>query len=278
MIKTSRQLKALVRNKSEGNSEIALEYIRMYAMERFLERLSLSKYRDNFVLKGGVLVSSLVGISLRSTMDIDATICNYPLSEDEALTIIKDIAGIPLDDGMTFEVNGISPIMEEADYPGLRVSLTARLETMKTPLKIDISTGDAITPGAVIIGYKCLLEDRRIELYAYNLETLLSEKIETVLSRGTANSRVRDYYDIWIIEKLYGESINYALLAKAIENTSAKRGSKEVLLDSEHILDDIGESENMKKLWKNYQTHHNYADGIDFREVLESVRSMLRKV
>ena len=188
MIRTSRQLKALVRNRSNGNSAMAQMMIRIYAMERFLERLAISDYRENFVLKGGLLVSSLVGLARRSTMDIDATIRNLPLTPADAKRVVQAIIDIPLDDGIRFEIQQVSEIMEEAEYSGVRMHLVALMESMRTPIAIDISTGDVVTPGDIRYSYKLMFEQREIELCTYNLSTILAEKIETIISRGTANS------------------------------------------------------------------------------------------
>lgn len=199
MIHTARQLKALVSNLSKGNSMKAQIIIRNYVMERFLERLSLSQYRDNLILKGGTLVAAMVGLDNRSTMDVDATVKSLPLSEDFARKMVDEITSIPIEDGMAFEIMSVAPIMDEADYSGVRVVLNTKLETMNTPLKIDFSTGDIITPREVLYSFKLLFENRTISILAYNLETILAEKLETLLSRGTANTRMRDFYDIYAL-------------------------------------------------------------------------------
>ncbi len=198
MIHTSRQIKDLIKNKANGNSAKAQIMIRNYMMERFMERLSLSEYKNNFILKGGMLVSSMVGIDIRSTMDIDTTLKNLPLSVDSAESIIKRIISVRLEDGVTFRIKGITEIMDEAEYGGIRVSLEAMLDMMRIPLKIDISTGDIVTPKEIEYEMKLMFEDRKIEILAYNIETLLAEKLETVVTRGIANTRLRDFYDIYI--------------------------------------------------------------------------------
>lgn len=198
MIHTSRQIKDLIKNKANGNSAKAQIMIRNYMMERFMERLSLSEYKNNFILKGGMLISSMVGIDIRSTMDIDTTLKNLPLSVDSAESIIKRIISVRLEDGVTFRIKGITEIMDEAEYGGIRVSFEAMLDMMRIPLKIDISTGDIVTPKEIEYEMKLMFEDRKIEILAYNIETLLAEKLETVVTRGIANTRLRDFYDIYI--------------------------------------------------------------------------------
>lgn len=193
MIKTSRQLKDLIRNVAKGNSGRSQLLIRNYAMERFLERVALSKYRDNFILKGGMLVSAMVGLDNRATMDIDTTIRNLSLDVEHAEQIVEEIASMELDDNIRFSIKDVSYIMDEAEYGGVRLSLDAFLDTMKIPLKIDISTGDAITPAEITYHYKLMFEQRYISLWAYPLETILAEKIETVLTRTIFNTRLRDF-------------------------------------------------------------------------------------
>ena len=209
MIKTSTQLKAKVRNLSGSDSAKAQTLIRSFVMERFLERIALSKYRNNFILKGGMLISSIVGIETRSTMDIDTTVRSLPLSKDSAEKIIQDIITVNVPDGVSFKITKVADIMEEHDYPGIRFMLEATLDKLQQAIKIDISTGDVITPGAVEYAYPLMFEERSISLWTYNLETLLAEKLETILARGTANTRMRDFYDIHVIsgQKNYNPAV-----------------------------------------------------------------------
>ena len=278
MIRTSRQLKALVRNRSNGNSARAQMMIRIYAMERFLERLAISDYRENFVLKGGLLVSSLVGLARRSTMDIDATIRNLPLTPADAKRVVQAIIDIPLDDGIRFEIQQVSEIMEEAEYSGVRMHLVALMESMRTPIAIDISTGDVVTPGDIRYSYKLMFEQREIELCTYNLSTILAEKIETIISRGTANSRLRDYYDLYILSEQYTDSINFDEVGNALEATSRKRGSQAVLKDWELIIEEIQKDEGLKQLWHNYQNKFEYAVNLEWEKVIETLKSLMQKV
>ena len=197
MIHTAKQLKDKVKNMSGGNSEVAQALIRTYFMERFLERVSVSEYRNNFILKGGMLVASIVGVDMRATMDIDTTVKALPLNEKDARAIIERIGELQLEDGVNFKITSVKEIMEEFDYPGIRMMIEANLERMRQPFKIDISTDDAITPGAVEYKYKLMFEDRSISVLSYNLETLLAEKMQTILARGLANTRMRDFYDAY---------------------------------------------------------------------------------
>ena len=203
-------------------------------MERFLERVALSKYKDNFILKGGMLVSAMVGLQNRATMDIDTTIRNLPLDVEHAKQIVEEIAAIPIDDNIRFEIKGVSNIMDEEEYGGVRLSLDAFLDTAKIPLKIDISTGDVITPAEITYHYKLMFEQRYISLWAYTLETVLAEKIETVLARTIFNTRLRDFYDLYILQNA-GMEINTKTLAAALKATCRKRSSENVLPEYRRI-------------------------------------------
>lgn len=201
---TSAQLKGRIKSLASKNNADARNLLRIYAMERFLERLSVSKYHDNFVIKGGILVTAMVGISQRSTMDIDTSIRNENLSAEDARKIISEIIDIDLGDEMTFSIKAVENIMDEMEYPGIRVLLDSQMEKMIIPLKIDISTGDVITPRAMEFSYHLMLENRSISLWSYNLETILAEKFQTILARGVLNTRMRDFYDVRVLLQLYG--------------------------------------------------------------------------
>ncbi len=278
MIKTSRQLKALVRNLTKGDSLQAQIIMRNYVMERFLERISLSKYRNNFILKGGMLVAAMVGVDTRSTMDIDTTIKNMPLSVENAREMIEEIIAVPIDDGMTFSIKSVGEIMDEAEYIGVRVNLEATLETMRTPLKVDISTGDIITPREVSYSFNLMFEERTISILAYNLETVLAEKMETVIARGVANTRLRDYYDLYILQNEYTYAINMEQFKAAFLATSKKRNSIQLIAEGNKILKEIVDSEVMHRLWKSYQKKFSYAEDISWEMVMDSIEKLFAEV
>lgn len=278
MIRTAIQLKALVRNLSNGDSAQAQIIIRNYIMERFLERLSLSEYRNNFILKGGMLVSAMVGIDVRSTLDIDATVKSFPLSAETAQEVIRKIIAVPVDDGVSFTLISASPIMEEAEYGGVRVALEAAIEAMRMPLKVDISTGDAITPKEISYQFKLMFEDRTISVLAYNLETVLAEKLETVVNRGTANTRLRDFYDLYVLQKNCSQAIDLGTLHAAFRATCAKRQSEKVMQDGELILEEVRENAAMQQLWRSYQKKYRYAQDIAWEKVMDSITAMFISV
>lgn len=273
MIKTSRQLKDKVRNMARGDSAKAQLLIRNYGMERFLERVSLSEHRDNFILKGGMLVSAMVGLENRATMDIDTSIRNMPLDTIAAKAMVKEIIAVPVDDNIRFEINDFGTIMDDAEYSGVRISLNAFLDATRIPLKIDISTGDAITPAAVNYQYKLMFEERYITLWAYNLETVLAEKIETVLSRSVLNTRLRDFYDLYVLQDT-GLEIDKATLAAALTATARKRGSEQALALYERTLDEIRISPLMREQWERYQGKNNYAASIVWDDVISDIRAL----
>lgn len=270
MIKTSRQLKDLIRNIAKGDSGKSQLLIRNYAMERFLERISLSKYKDNFILKGGMLISAMAGLDNRATMDLDTTVRNLQLDKKTARKIVTEIIAVPVEDNVRFEIREVSGIMDEAEYGGVRLSLDAFLDSMRIPWKIDISTGDVITPGEISYHYRLMFEQRTICLRAYTLETVLAEKIETILVRAAFNTRLRDFYDIHILQKT-GRQADVAVLSTALAATCHKRNSEYVLSEYDRILVRVAENQIMRELWQNFQKKNDYAAGITWETVMQSV-------
>ena len=276
MITTARQLKDLIRNLSKKKSADAQILMRNYMMERFLERISLSEYKNQFILKGGMLVAAMVGLDARATMDLDATIKGTNVSVEDVEMIISQIISIPLDDGVSFRIKRISEIMEGADYPGVRVSMETKFDGVITPLKIDISTGDIITPREIKYNFNLMLENRTIEVWAYNLETVLAEKLETVISRNVTNTRMRDFYDIYILQKLYGEQLSKDVLWDALVATAKKRETLEQIEteDIDEVFDEIQSSSVMENLWKAYQRNYSYSADIPWHTIMKSIRTL----
>lgn len=274
MIRTARQLKDLIRNLSRQKSADAQILMRNYMMERFLERISLSEYRDKFILKGGMLVAAMVGLDARSTMDLDATVKGANVNIEDIENLISAIVSVPIDNGVKFQLKSISEIMDEAEYPGIRVNLTTTFDGVVTPLKIDISTGDVITPREVRYSFKLMLEDRSIDIWAYNLETVLAEKMETIITRTTTNTRMRDFYDIYILEQLHGSTLNQHTLHDALLATANKRGTEKYLTDAKNVLDEVENSPIMQKLWESYRRKFSYAAELEWNIIMEAVRSL----
>ena len=277
MIHTSKQLKDKVRNISKGNSDIAKVLIRTFMMERFLERVSLSKYRNNFILKGGMLVASMVGVDMRATMDIDTTVKALPLNEIDAEKIVSEICEIEVDDGVQFRITTVITIMEDFEYPGIRMMLEATLDRMRQPIKLDISTDDVITPTAIEYEYKLMFEDRTISLLSYNTETLLAEKIQTILARGIANTRMRDFYDVYGIIKMNEEKLNKEILLDAFRATCKKR---ETVFSHEEItsmLNKINDNEAMAQMWEQFKKKNFFVGDLTWEEVLAGVISKMEQ-
>ena len=274
MIKTSRQLKDLIRNMAKEHAADAQVLLRNYMMERFLERISISEYRDNFILKGGMLVAAMVGIDARSTMDMDATVKGTAVNVDDVENIITGIIRIPINDGVDFRVKSISEIMDEADYPGVRANLDCYFDGTRTPLKIDISTGDVITPKEVRYSFKLMFEERTIDVWAYNLETVVAEKLETILARTTANTRMRDFYDLHMLYQLYGDTLNKEVLTQAFAATAEKRGSAFLIPKAEEVMCVVYNSGEMRKLWENYRKKFSYASDISWHSIMCSIRQI----
>ena len=278
MIKTAWQLKDRIRNLARSKSADAQVLMRNYMMERFLERISVSEYRDKFILKGGMLVAAMIGLESRATMDIDGTIKGINVNVEDVEKMIAAIVSVPMEDGVEFQVKRISEIMDEAEYPGIRVSMETRFDGVRTPLKIDISTGDAITPREVRYRFKLMLEERSIDIWAYNLETVLAEKLETVVSRSITNTRMRDFYDLHMLSQLYGQTIVPADLSAALTATARKRNTEKYLADAVAALDEVEADMNMVKLWAAYQKKFSYACDVTWNSIMISVRGLYNLV
>ena len=243
-------------------------------LERFLERISNSKYKDNYILKGGFLIASMIGVDIKSTMDMDATIKGYPLNEERIIEMIDDIIAIPLKDKITFDRGGIEEIREKDEYVGYRISLIGNYDKMVVPLKLDITTGDKITPKEIEYRYNLMLEERSINILAYNLSTILAEKLETVIVRGDQNTRLRDYYDIFILTKLESKNIEISTLEMALRETAEKRGTYNRIKEFNQVIEIIELSDIMWQRWDNYSKKNSYAEGIKFEETCESIKKI----
>lgn len=272
---TPEQIKGRIKSVAKQNNADARTLMRIYMMERFLERLTQSEYRDNFIIKGGILVTAMIGVAHRSTMDIDTSMNNLNLSAEDALRVVNQVKDIDLDDGVSFEVKDVSNIMDEMEYPGIRVTMNANVGRLITPLKIDISTGDVITPRAIEFNYDLLLEERSISLWSYNLETILAEKLQTVLARGILNTRMRDFYDIRMLLDTYEDKVNKAVLKDAFAATCKKRGTDNLQEQAEEIIKIIEADEQLQVLWRAYQKKYSYAAEIDYASVISGVRKLM---
>ena len=269
--KNPMQLKAFIKKKAEENNISSQLVMQNYMMERLLERISLSPYRKNFILKGGFLIAAIVGLNSRTTMDLDATIKGLDLTHESIDRIFKEICAIKIEDNITFSVLRTTEIREGDDYPGLRVALEANYHPLAVPLTVDVTTGDKITPREVKRSLRLLFDDRSISVFTYNLETVLAEKIETVLSRNIANTRPRDFYDIYILTALYGKQLDIKVLEQALLETARKRNSLQILPRYRQIIQDIQASPRMRDFWEQYRERFNYVKNISFDDACKSV-------
>ena len=276
MIKTARQLKDKIRNLSGGNSDKALYMLRNYMMERFLERVSVSDYKDQFILKGGLLVSSLVGVDMRATMDIDTTVKSLPLTIEDIKKTIEKITMIDIGDNVYFSIAKEMTIMEDFDYPGVRLMVDCFLEKTRQTIKIDISTNDVITPGAVEYAFPLMFENRTIPLLTYNTETLVAEKLETILSRGTENTRMRDYYDVYVITLKY--PLDYDLLRKAFLATVGHRGSERAINIANNTINDISENPLIAELWQSFKKANWFVPDINWFQIIRALEELVNKM
>ncbi len=271
-------IKGKIRSMAEKKNLKSQEVLQIYFFERFLERLSKSNYKNNFVIKGGFLISSLIGIENRTTMDMDTTIKGIALKEEKIKEIVEEIININVYDGIKFEIKDISYIREEDEYENFRISLIANVGKTKNPMKLDLTTGDAITPREIEYTYPCIFSQEDIKIMAYPLETILTEKYETIIRRNITTTRMRDFYDLYTLYKLKKDEINYKILKEAIERTSNKRGSQEIIKDYEEIIKDIKEDSYLKSLWEIYLNENKYIGGLTFDKVVGVVTILSNRI
>ena len=269
-MKTPEQLKGAIRNMAKQKDLHAQEVLQIFMFERILERLSLSRYKKNFVLKGGLLISSMIGISERTTMDMDTTVRGIDMDEANIERIIKEIFAMDAGDNISFQFEKMEPIREDDDYNNFRVHFMAEYGKIRNKMKIDITTGDEITPAAIEYSFHTMFDEKDIEIYAYTLETILAEKYETVIRRGIGNTRSRDFYDLYVLFHLYKDEINPAYFKMAIEHTAKKRGSLEIMPNYESICEEVNAQDSLASDWGNYIAAETYAARLTFNEVVQN--------
>ena len=274
MSSKSMSLKARINHYAKKNNIAAQVVLQNYMFERFLERLSKSEYQDKFVIKGGMLVAAIVGLDTRSTMDLDATLRNLPLMEDQITQAIQNICDNDLHDDVKFTVASVLPIRKDDRYGGFCVRMDALYDTITTPLSIDISTGDIMTPSAVPYEFSGIFDESiRIHLWGYNIETVMAEKVETILSRGVFSTRPRDYYDIYILGTT--QKYDKALFLEALSATAEHRGSKAILFAREDIFENISKSRDLRQMWSKYQKKFPYAHDVTYDAILKVLHSLI---
>lgn len=270
----SMRLKAKIRNIAKQKHIPAQVILQNYMFERLLVRLSASEYKEKFVLKGGMLVAAIVGLDNRATMDLDTTLKNLPLTPEAIRSALEAVCHITLEDGVVFELGAISPIREDDIYGGYRVMLNAKFDMMLTPLSIDISTGDAITPHAVPYTFSEIFDNEKsYELWAYNIETVMAEKVETILRRSVFNTRPRDFYDAYILAAT--QQFDRAVFADALCATARHRGTTQQIADVPDILHNIEESPELRSMWEKYRKQFAYAADIEYGQIMAVIRALL---
>ena len=265
------QLKGKIRYYSQQTKLPPQEILQMYLFERILERMASSKYSNNFILKGGLLISSMLGIAERSTMDMDVTVRGINMDENTVTQAVNNILDINGDDGINFVFKKIEPIREDDEYFNFRVHFNAVFGKINCPMKIDITTGDIITPSAVEYSYKSLFDDKTIPVMAYNKETVIAEKYETIIRRNIANTRARDFYDLYKFFKLYRNTIDPKVLKSAVNNTAQKRNSTSEIDDAVEIINEMRDEKYLHNLWKNYTATYAYAANIAFNDLIDNL-------
>ena len=267
-MKTSEQIKGAIRNISKKTGVNPNSLLQMCLFEGILEKISKSKYRENFILKGGLLISSLIGVDVRSTMDMDTTLRGIPLNEVSITNILNEILAIEIDADIEYKLIKLSPIRQEDVYEDFCASISCIFGKINASLNIDITTGDVITPREMNYSYSKILEEGTIPIMTYTIETILAEKFETISSRNITTTRARDFYDLYMIYSIYKDKIDKGILRKAIERTSKYRGSFETALQYKEIVELFRESEMPKELWKKYTQNNPYAKDVDFLDTI----------
>ena len=273
-MKNAMSLKARIRNLAKEKNVAAQVVLQNFMFECLLERISLSSYKNKFVLKGGMLVAAIVGIDTRATMDLDVTLRQLPLSEDALVKAFQEICNLNLGDQVTFNMKKIAPIRQDDVYGGYRISLDAVYDVMTIPLTVDISTGDIITPDAIKYTFSGIFDEhKKFEVWAYNIETVLAEKVETILRRGVFNTRPRDYYDVFVLLKT--QSYDKDLFKEALRLTAEHRHSTEQIANISGILFTLKQSDVLKKMWEKYSKQYPYAKNITYDDIMSALKAIL---
>lgn len=274
-INSPKQLKDWLRNKEKKDCIPANTLINYYMMERLLERIATSRYQEMFIIKGGFLIASMIGVDLRSTMDLDTTIKGVPVSETTVRDMMEEIMSVELDDHVVFHLNDIKNIHEEGQYEDFRMTIEAQFFTMRVKLKVDLTTGDVITPREIEYNFKLMFEDRSISVKAYNLQTILAEKIESILARNISNTRARDYYDIYTLLKMKKSEVLYPDLREALQKKTQERHTENYLEQYFVYLHQIQITPELHQVWRAYQKQYSYAADISFEAIIALLQETL---
>jgi predicted nucleotidyltransferase component of viral defense system len=265
--------KARIRNIAKEKGLPAQVILQNYMFERFLERLSKSEYKDKFIIKGGMLIAALVGLDNRATMDLDTTVKNYKLNSESITKAINDICHVELEDEVDFTMSGLNQIRDDDVYGGYRVSINADYENINIPMHIDVTTGDIITPKEIMYQFKMNFAEGVINILSYNIETVLAEKVETILRRGELNTRPRDFYDVYVLTKT--QRFDQSIFAEALRGTAEHRKSMHIFNNILKRVKEIQASETLKSRWERYTIDYNYAKGISYDGVIVEIKLLI---
>ena len=272
MKRNTMSFKAIINNMAKENNVAAQSVLQTYMLERLLERISISKYKDNFILKGGMLISAMLGIDSRTTMDMDTTIKGLPLTKDNITNIMDEICNIEIKDNVTLKINKVDLIREDDDYGGYRITFEAKYNNeMPVIMKIDITTGDKITYKEIEYSFTLMLEDRKIQIWSYNVETIIAEKFEAIIKRGVLSTRIRDYYDVYMLINTQSKIIDKKTLKDAITLTAQHRETSKIIKDWKKIVEKIANDSKMRQQWKRYQKDNFYAEEIEYKDLINAI-------
>ena len=267
----SAKLKSIISKKAHGNSDISQKFYQLFYFERILERISKSKYRGHIILKGGLLLTSIIGDDDRTTKDMDATLKGIPLTKDDVEKVFNEILNIDIDDGVSFKIISIKDIRLEDEYGGFRLNILAKLDNNKTYTTVELTTGDVITPKEMKYNYNSIFDEKKIPIMSYTLETVLAEKFHTIITRGLLNTRLKDFYDIYILINTKIKEINKDNLIKAIENTFKRRETNIDIEQFEIIIKELSEDDNLNNLWNEYCNKNQYVKNVTFKETIDAL-------
>ena len=271
----SDKLKNIIYKKAHGNSDISQKFYQLFYFERILERISISNYRGQIILKGGLLLTSIIGDDERTTKDMDATLKGIPLTKYDVEKVFNEILNIDIDDGVSFQIISIKDIRLEDEYGGFRLNILSTLDNNKTYITVELTTGDVITPKEMKYNYNSIFEDKKIPIMSYTLETVLAEKFQTIVTRGLLNTRLKDFYDVYILINTKINELSKDNLIKAIKNTFERRETNFDIEQFNEVINDLIDDNNMNNLWNEYVSKNSYAKGIKFNDTINSIKMII---
>ena len=271
----SDKLKNIISKKAHGNSDISQKFYQLFYFERILERISISNYRGQIILKGGLLLTSIIGNDERTTKDMDATLKGIPLTKNDVEKVFNEILHIDIDDGVSFQIISIKDIRLEDEYGGFRLNILSKLDNNKTYITVELTTGDVITPREMKYNYNSIFEDKKIPIMSYPLETVLAEKFQTIVTRGLFNTRLKDFYDVYILINTKIDDLNRSNLIKAIKNTFKRRDTNFDLEQFNEVINDLSNDNNMNDLWNEYISKNSYAKNVKFEDTINALKEII---